>query len=81
MYYTNNENTTAEGRAIDLFRMDIPAMLTAYDNNELGEDTTIQLFQHIVDNGVAWILGESYQVMAKRLIAMGLVSAVPGLLI
>lgn len=47
--------------------------IIAFENGELGEDETLELFQHLVDSGLAWKLQGSYGRMAQNLIDQGLI--------
>ena len=47
--------------------------IVKYENAELGEEEIVQLFQHLVDTGLAWQLQGSYGRMAKQLIEGGFV--------
>lgn len=48
------------------------AALMAYENNQLNYDEMLELFQRLVDSGLAWTLQGSYGRMAKELIEQGL---------
>lgn len=47
--------------------------LIAYENGELSEDETIDLFQELVTSGLAWSLQGHYGRTAAALIDAGLV--------
>ena len=47
--------------------------IIAFENGELGEDETLELFQHLIDSGLAWKLQGSYGRMAQNLIDQGLI--------
>jgi hypothetical protein len=56
---------------------DITSGIIAYESGELTEDGIIDLFQHLVDNGMAWTLQGHYGRTAHALIEAGLVSKTP----
>ena len=58
-------------RAIDGMN-ELDAMI-AWENGELGEAETVELFQRLVDNGMAWSLQGMYGRQAQALIEAGLV--------
>ena len=50
-------------------------LIIAYEQGELDDDAVIDLFQRLVDNGLAWQLQGSYGRQAMDTIEAGLVSA------
>lgn len=55
-----------------MFLMSIAFQLLAFEDGELEEQETIELFQHLIDNGLAWQLQGFYGRTAMDLINAGL---------
>jgi hypothetical protein len=55
--------------------MDLLDAMIAWESGELGEDETVELFQDLVNTGMAWKLQGTYGRTAARLIEEGLVTA------
>ncbi len=49
--------------------------MIAWEQDDLDEDATIELFQRLVDNGMAWTLQGAYGRTARALIDAGLVTS------
>jgi len=47
--------------------------IIAFENGDLDEDSTINLFQELVDSGAAWTLQGSYGRMANAMLEAGLI--------
>lgn len=56
---------------------DIIGNLCAFESGDLDENETLDLFQKLVNTGMAWTLQGSYGRMAKHLIDQGLISDSP----
>ena len=52
---------------------DLTSMIIDYECGSLSEEETIDLFQKLVDNGMAWTLQGHYGRTARALIDAGLV--------
>ena len=50
---------------------DTVSAIIAYEQGDLDEDDTLELFQHLVDNGMAWSLQGHYGRTVKHLIEAG----------
>ena len=49
--------------------------IIAFEDGELDFEDTVELFQHLVDNGMAWQLQGTYGRVAQSMIDAGLISA------
>ena len=47
--------------------------IIAYEQGELSDEETLELFQTLVDNGMAWILQGSYGRQAMAFLEAGLI--------
>lgn len=54
-------------------QFDTVGAIMAYEQGELDDDETVELFQHLVNTGAAWSLQGSYGRQAMRMIEAGLV--------
>lgn len=57
--------------------MDTVSLIIAYEQGELSDEETIELFQELVNNGMAWRLQGHYGRTAKILIDAGYIT-LPG---
>lgn len=51
---------------------DVVGQIIAYESGELEHEDILQLFQHLIDTGMAWILQGHYGRTAANLIENGL---------
>lgn len=54
--------------------LNLTSDIIAYEQGELDEDATIELFQHLVNTGLAWQLQGSYGRAAADMIEAGLIT-------
>lgn len=52
---------------------DLTVRIIEYEEGRLDEDAELELFQHLVDTGLAWQLQGSYGRYAQRLLDAGLI--------
>lgn len=53
---------------------DITGKIIAYEQGDMSDEKEVELFQHLVDTGMAWQLQGMYGRQAMRLIEAGLVT-------
>jgi hypothetical protein len=70
-FWDPDPDRPVEGEAV---RFDLTGAIIAYEQGDLDADDTIELFQHLVDTGMAWSLQGSYGRAAMVLIEAGLVT-------
>jgi hypothetical protein len=51
---------------------DVVGAMLAFEMGELDADETVELFQHLIDTGLAWSLQGHYGRAAQRLLDLGL---------
>ena len=52
---------------------ELTSKLMSYESGDLPEDEIYELFQHLINTGMAWQLQGSYGRTAKMLLDMGLI--------
>lgn len=55
-------------------RINVVGQIMAYEQGELDQEQTVELFQHLVDTGLAWQLQGHYGRAALVYIGAGLVT-------
>lgn len=50
---------------------DMVGAMMAWEDGQLGREAEIELFQHLVDSGMAWTLQGAYGRQAQRMIDAG----------
>ena len=55
--------------------MDIISAIIMHEQDQLNEEETLELFQELVNNGMAWTLQGHYGRTAAYLLEAGLISA------
>lgn len=58
-------------------RFDYIGAIIAYEQGELDEAAMLELFQYLVDTGLAWALQGHYGRTAKALLDAGLIQSAP----
>jgi hypothetical protein len=66
-------NTKQESQTMSDY--DLTGTIMAYESGDLDDEAAIELFQRLVDSGLAWQLQGHYGRTAKRLIEAGYVTA------
>lgn len=59
-------------------RLTLTDRIISYESGGLSDEDTVDLFQDLVDSGLAWSLQGSYGRMAARLIEAGIIVADDG---
>jgi hypothetical protein len=54
---------------------ELTQQLIEYEQGDMSESDTIQLFQHLVDSGLAWSLQGHYGRFAHELLQAGYINA------
>ncbi len=53
--------------------LDVTSAIIEYEQGDLSQERTLELFQHLVDTGLAWQLQGHYGRTAANLLAQGLI--------
>lgn len=73
MKVSRTHHVTKKGTVKKNPTYDVTGNIIAYESGELNDEQTIDLFQHLVDNGMAWQLQGSYGRTANDLLEAGLI--------
>ena len=66
----NNHKSSRRGKSV---MVNLTGKIIAYESGELSNDEIYELFQKLVDSGLAWQLQGSYGRVAQSLIELGII--------